>query len=189
LGVRFFPREGAEMKEMLRGLKFKDILGINDATNDEAEELGKVIDSVEEIREEKPTVLKTEFLSTGDTGENSEKKEDNIEEDLEISSEGEESSSKVSLKDYQTVFVDPKKFSECKKIANYIKDDKIVTVNLEYVDNPTAQRIIDFLSGAMSIKEAQFIEVSKKVYMAVPKKVQVLYDGKSESIENGFLSL
>lgn len=177
------------MKEMLRGLKFKDILGINDATNDEAEELGKVIDSVEEIREEKATVLKTEFLSTGELDETAGKEEAKVEEPLDVASGDERLPSNDSLKDYQTVFVDPRKFSECKKIANYIRDDKIVTVNLEYVDNPTAQRIIDFLSGAMSIKEAQFIEVSKKVYMAVPKKVQVLYDGKSEAIESGFLSL
>ncbi len=175
------------MKDMLKGLKFKDILGINDATDDEAEELGKVIDSVEEIREE--TVLKTEFLSKSETGKGGKKEEAKVEEPVEISTDKEMGVSGVSLKNYQTVFVDPKKFSECKKIANYIKDDKIVTVNLEYVDSPTAQRIIDFLSGAMSIKEAQFIEVSKKVYMAVPKKVQVLYDGKNESIGNDFLNL
>lgn len=176
------------MKEMLKGLKFKDILGISDATDDETEELGKVIDSVEEIREEKP-VLKTEFLSTGETGKGNKKTDSKIEASVKSPVEPELKPSTMGSKDYQTVFVDPKKFSECKKIANYIKDDKIVTVNLEYVDSPTAQRIIDFLSGAMSIKEAQFIEVSKKVYMAVPKKVHVLYDGKAETVTNGLLEI
>jgi len=177
-----------KMKEMLRGLKFKDILGINDATDDEAEELGKVIDSVEEIREEKPA-LKTEFLSTGETGKTDEKTGSKIEVPVKSPDEPKVKTPPMGIKDYQTVFVDPKKFSECKKIANYIRDDKIVTVNLEYVDSPTAQRIIDFLSGAMSIKEAQFIEVSKKVYMAVPKKVQVLYDGKTEAVNTGLLEI
>ena len=70
---------------------------------------------------------------------------------------------------YQSVIIDPKKFEDCKKIANYIKDDKTVTLNLEHLDNETAQRIIDFLSGAMSIKEAKLIEISKNVYVSVPK--------------------
>ena len=54
---------------------------------------------------------------------------------------------------YQSVIIDPKKFEDCKKIANYIKDDKTVTLNLEHLDNETAQRIIDFLSGAMSCEK------------------------------------
>ena len=70
---------------------------------------------------------------------------------------------------YQTIFVDPKTFADCKKIATYIKNDKMVTLNLEYLDLHTAQRLMDFLAGAMCIKGASFIEISKKVYTAVPR--------------------
>lgn len=80
----------------------------------------------------------------------------------------------------QTVFVEPKNYSECKKIANYIKEEKMVTVNLESLDGPNAQRILDFLSGASSIKEANFIPVSKRVYVVVPKDVDVLFDGTNK---------
>ncbi len=80
----------------------------------------------------------------------------------------------------QTVFVEPKNYSECKKIANYIKDEKMVTVNLESLDGPNAQRILDFLSGASSIKEANFIPVSKRVYVVVPKDVDVVFDGANK---------
>lgn len=82
---------------------------------------------------------------------------------------------------YQTIFVDPKTFADCKKIAAYIKSDKMVTLNLEYLDLPTAQRLMDFLAGAMSIKGASFIEISKKVYTAVPKSMEVYYEGKKDS--------
>lgn len=82
---------------------------------------------------------------------------------------------------YQTIFVDPKTFADCKKIATYIKNDKMVTLNLEYLDLPTAQRLMDFLAGAMCIKGASFIEISKKVYTAVPKSMKVYYEGKKDS--------
>lgn len=82
---------------------------------------------------------------------------------------------------YQTIFVDPKTFSDCKKIAAYIKSDKMVTLNLEYLDLPTAQRLMDFLAGAMSIKGASFIEISKKVYTAVPKSMKVYYEGRKDT--------
>ena len=79
---------------------------------------------------------------------------------------------------YQTIFIDPKSFNDCRKIAKYIKNDKMVTLNLEYLDSETAQRMMDFLMGAMLVKGASFIEINKKVYTAVPNNVKVHYDGK-----------
>ena len=95
----------------------------------------------------------------------------------------------VDTSAYQSVIIEPKKFEDCKKIANYIKDDKTVTLNLEYVNNETAQRIIDFLSGAMSIKEAKLIEISKNVYVSVPKNINVFFDGEEGRKEKSFLKI
>ncbi len=78
-----------------------------------------------------------------------------------------------------TVFVNPKSFAECRKIADYIKSDKIVTLNLENIEHKDAQRILDFLSGAITIKEAKWIPISKNVFTSVPKNVSFFYDGKS----------
>ena len=33
--------------------------------------------------------------------------------------------------DYSTIFIDPKQFEDCKKIANYIEKEKMITINLE----------------------------------------------------------
>lgn len=90
---------------------------------------------------------------------------------------------------YQTVFVDPRSFNDCTKIAKYIKDDKMVTLNLEYLDNKEAQRMMDFLSGAMSIKEAKFVEISKKVYTSIPKSMKFHYEGKSDLKQRAFLNI
>lgn len=79
---------------------------------------------------------------------------------------------------YQTIFLDPKTFSDCRKIADYIRDDKMVTLNLEYLDEQTAIRLMNFLSGAMTVKDANYLVISKKVYTIIPKSTRVYYEGK-----------
>lgn len=86
----------------------------------------------------------------------------------------------VMLNNCQTVFVDPKSFEEAKKIANYILRDKMITINLESLETRVAQRLMDFLAGAMKIKEASFVPISKKVYTIVPKSMKVYYEGKKD---------
>lgn len=91
--------------------------------------------------------------------------------------------------DCQTIFVNPKSFAECRKIADYIKNDKVVTLNLENVNGKDAQRILDFLSGAINIKEAKWIPISRNVFTSVPKNINFLYDGKNDLKQNTFLDI
>ena len=35
--------------------------------------------------------------------------------------------------DYSTIFIDPKQFEDCKKIAAYIEKEKMITINLENI--------------------------------------------------------
>lgn len=86
------------------------------------------------------------------------------------------------VSDYQTIFVSPSDFDECKKIANYINKEKIVTVNLEHLSNESAQRMLDFLSGAMEVKKARFITVSKKVYVSVPDGTRSYVEDENNEI-------
>jgi cell division inhibitor SepF len=95
----------------------------------------------------------------------------------------------TTQEDCQTIFVNPKSFGECRKIADYIKNDKVVTLNLENVNGKDAQRIIDFLSGAINIKEAKWIPISKNVFTSVPKNINFLYDGRNDLKQNTFLDI
>lgn len=159
---------------------FKDMLGVG-MTEEEERQLEDVVDDVvvddiNDVGKGQVEELKTEFVS---------RKKQNAEVAAPIGLADEKVSEtefgEPGINENQTIFVEPKNYSECKKIANYIKEDKIVTVNLEYVDGGTAQRIIDFLSGALSIKGANFITVSKRVYVAVPKNMEIVFDGKSDA--------
>ncbi|MEI6858102.1 cell division protein SepF [Psychrilyobacter sp.] len=88
-----------------------------------------------------------------------------------------------NISDYQTIFVNPTDFEECKKIANYINKEKIVTINLERLSNESAQRMLDFLSGAMEVKKARFITVSKKVYVSVPDGIKSYVEDENKNNE------
>ncbi len=77
-----------------------------------------------------------------------------------------------------TVFI-PKEFDEVKKIAEFIKLRKVVTINLEEMESKAAQRIMDFLTGAMSVTGAEFIKISKYVYASVPENTNILYNNKA----------
>lgn len=88
---------------------------------------------------------------------------------------------------YQSIIIKPEKFEDCKKIATYIKSNKTVTLNLENLNKEKAQRIIDFLSGAMSVKEAKFMEISKFVYVSVPKDINVFFEGNTEDKKESFI--
>lgn len=41
----------------------------------------------------------------------------------------------------------------------------------------TKQRILDFLSGAMEVKNAAYAEVSKTVYTIVPERMKIHFEG------------
>lgn len=53
----------------------------------------------------------------------------------------------------------------------------MITINLENVSPNVAQRIMDFLAGAMEIKNASFAQIAKNVYTIVPENMKVYYEG------------
>lgn len=145
------------LKDMFKDVK--ELVGIN-SNEDEIEEIDAYEDETEEIEEEVKKAPKRSLFSKKI------KEEEMLEED-----EIEESN------DFSTVFIDPKQFEDCKKIAKYINLEKMITVNLESVSPNIAQRIMDFLAGAMEIKNASFAKIAKNVYTIVPENMKVYYEG------------
>ena len=136
----------------------KELIGVDSVDDEEYNE-------EEEIKETKKNKISKSLLG---------KKKKNIkEEDEEYDEENFEEES-----DYSTVFIDPKQFEDCKKIANFIDKGKMITINLENVGPNVAQRIMDFLAGAMEIKNASFAQIAKNVYTIVPENMKVFYEGK-----------
>lgn len=172
-------------------------LGIEDEEEKEQGLENKFEDSEDEVqittKEEEP-VKETKYEEDYNNLLEDEKKEEKEEVFEEVAKEvknekitlGRNDLRDMDVSNYQNIVARVKKFEDAKKIAEYIRNDKIVTLNIEELDKETAQRIIDFLSGAMSIKEASFIEISKCVYVSVPKNQKVLFDGLIGKKENIF---
>lgn len=149
---------------------FKEIFGMGgpEIAN---EDNGIVEFRAEQLKDEEPKINRAKIFGKKDSV-----KKENIVQEEDISK-------------YQSVIVDLKKYEDCKKIAQYIKKDKVVTLNLEYLDKDTAQRIVDFLSGAMCIKEARLIDISANVYVSVPKNINVFFDRGKKINKNNLFNL
>lgn len=143
----------------------KELIGVDSVDDEEYNEEYDEDYEEEEIKETKKNKISKSLLG---------KKKKNIkEEDEEYDEENFEEES-----DYSTVFIDPKQFEDCKKIATYIEKEKMITINLENIGPNVAQRIMDFLAGAMEIKNASFAQIAKNVYTIVPENMKVFYEGK-----------
>lgn len=78
------------------------------------------------------------------------------------------------------IFMKPKSFEDTKRIVNYIVEDKILHLNLTLTDKKTYQRVLDFMSGAMYLKEAKLLNPADRIFLSIPKEVTFKYDGKDE---------
>lgn len=73
--------------------------------------------------------------------------------------------------------IDAKSFDDATRIAEFIRNEKMFTLNIEYLDEGTALRLMNFLSGAMTVMEANYVAITKKVYTIIPKSMTVSYEG------------
>lgn len=77
--------------------------------------------------------------------------------------------------------IEPKDLNECPKIVDNLRNKKPVIVNLERLDNDTARRIFDFLSGAVySIDGSMSKVANNNIFVIAPDNVEVQL-GEAES--------
>ena len=66
------------------------------------------------------------------------------------------------------VFLKPTKFEDCVVCANYIKEDKIVNMNLSQLDDNDSRRVLDYIAGAIFITKAEIVNVGNKIFCSIP---------------------
>ncbi|MFA3904460.1 cell division protein SepF [Fusobacterium nucleatum] len=66
------------------------------------------------------------------------------------------------------VFLKPTKFEDCVICANYIKEDKIVNMNLSQLDDNDSRRVLDYIAGAIFITKAEIVNVGNKIFCSIP---------------------
>ena len=87
----------------------------------------------------------------------------------------------------QVVIVKPEAYEDAQEICDQIKDKKPVVVNLENVEYPTAQRIMDFLSGTCYSLEGSIQRVSNNIFIIAPENVDISGDFKEELKTKGVI--
>ena len=66
------------------------------------------------------------------------------------------------------VFLKPTKFEDCVICADYIKEEKIVNMNLSQLDDNDSRRVLDYIAGAIFITKAEIVNVGNKIFCSIP---------------------
>jgi len=78
------------------------------------------------------------------------------------------------------VIYQPVTFDQATEICDNLKSRKPVIVNLERLENEVAQRILDFLSGAVYGMDGNLHKISGGIFIAAPSNVDITEHLKDE---------
>ena len=81
----------------------------------------------------------------------------------------------------QIHFLKTKKFEDCVICAGYIKEDKIVNMNLSQLDDNDSRRVLDYIAGAIFITKAEIVNVGNKIFCSIPSNRNFLNEMNRES--------
>jgi cell division inhibitor SepF len=64
--------------------------------------------------------------------------------------------------------IEPRSFEDSMEIVKNLKSRNTVIVNLQYLDNESSQRVIDFVSGAAVAMDGSYERVGSGVFIFAP---------------------
>ncbi len=96
-------------------------------------------------------------------------------EDEEVIGEVEEDDTlpKMVKKDNTMILLEPRAYSESQQIADYLKGNSSVVVNLRRVTPDQAKRIVDFLSGTIYAIGGDLQKLGGGIFLCTPNTVNV----------------
>ena len=81
-----------------------------------------------------------------------------------------------TMKQSEVCMIIPKEYNDTKDIAEILLSGKTVVLNMEAMNFDTAQRVIDFTSGACYTMGGNLQKISKKIIIATPSNVELSGD-------------
>ncbi len=88
----------------------------------------------------------------------------------------------------QVELIVPKSFNDAQKVADKLKADVPVIINLQTADSDLAKRLIDFSSGLTSALDGSMQRVADRVFLLTPAHVKVSAEDKASLMERGFFN-
>jgi len=86
---------------------------------------------------------------------------------------------------FQIVVIEPKAFDDCPKLVDSLKGRKPVIINLENIENDTARKIFDFLSGATYALNGNVQKIAQNIFVFLPENVDVQASSDSDGYKFG----
>lgn len=80
----------------------------------------------------------------------------------------------------------PTRFDDSQDICDMLVDERATVVNLEGIDLALAQRIMDFISGAVYALNGKIHQISNLIFIISPENVDISGDYLSYVEQNGF---
>lgn len=71
------------------------------------------------------------------------------------------------------ILLEPRAYSEAQQIADYLKSNSSVVVNLKRVTPDQAKRIVDFLSGTLYAIDGNLQKLGGGIFLCTPEAVNV----------------
>jgi len=97
---------------------------------------------------------------------------------------GQEAIRKITA-EFKIVVIEPKAFDECPKLVDSLKSRKPVIINLEHIENDTARKIFDFLSGATYALNGNVQKIAQNIFVFLPENVDVQSSADTQSFKYG----
>ena len=88
----------------------------------------------------------------------------------------------------QVELVVPKSFNDAQKVADKLKADVPVIINLQTADSDLAKRLIDFSSGLTYALDGGMQRIADKVFLLTPQNVEVSAEERARLVEKGFFN-
>jgi len=76
----------------------------------------------------------------------------------------------------------PRSFGDVTEIADALRGNRVVIVNLQGIERPLLQRIVDFTSGVAYTLDGKIQKLAEAMYLVVPSGVTVNSQGLRDSL-------
>jgi cell division inhibitor SepF len=86
----------------------------------------------------------------------------------------------------QVALVVPKTFNDAQQVADKLKAEVPVILNLQTAETDLAKRLIDFSSGLTYALDGSMQRVAEKVFLLTPPTVSVSAEEKARLVERGY---
>lgn len=87
-----------------------------------------------------------------------------------------------SQKNTRVVLQEPHSYEESQEIADHLRSRRPIIVNLQRLDQDSARRIVDFLSGCVYALNGNIKKIGPSIFLCAPENIDI-QGGISENIE------